>query len=365
MSGEAIFEPVKICGLPLRNRIVMAPMTRSFSTDGIPGPNVVEYYRKRAAGGTGLIITEGTWIPHSSAWNDANAPCLGNERQLAGWRVVVDAVHAEGGLIFPQLWHCGLIEEPVAGMGKPGLNIGAHQRGPSGIGGGMMKPSQPVGEPMTKAEIAEVIEAYGVAAGNAVTCGFDGIEIHGAHGYLIDQFLWHETNLRTDDYGGDIAGRARFACEVIKKCRDEVGPDFPISMRISQWKQQDFEARLASSPDELELLLALLVNAGVDIFHCSTRQHDVPEFEGDPLTFAGWVRKLSNRPVIAVGSIGQRADFTPANTDFAEGLVEEGNVDLLAIGRPMIANPDWVTLSRSGKTSELRAFDRTMLASLD
>lgn len=365
MIARTVFEPVTICGIPLRNRVVMSPMTRSCSPDGVPGPNVAEYYRRRAAGGTGLIITEGTWIPHSSASNDANVPVLGGDEQLAGWRAVVKAVHDEGGRIFPQLWHCGLIENPQAGAGKADLQIEPHQRGPSGLAGGMMKAPKPMGEPMREQEIREVVLAFGQAARNAAECGFDGIEIHGAHGYLIDQFLWHKTNLREDGYGGDLAARTRFAVEVIGECRSQVGKDLPISVRISQWKQHQFEAKLAETPDELAKLLAPLADAGVDIFHCSTRNHDAPEFEGSALTFAGWVRKLSGKPVIAVGSIGQDPKLAPTNIDFAAGMVERGEVDLIAIGRPLIANPDWVAKMKESNTSGLRAFDRSMLATLD
>lgn len=136
-----------------------------------------------------------------------------------------------------------------------------------------------------------MIAAFAQAADDAKRIGFDGIELHGAHGYLIDQFFWGKTNRRTDRYGGDLVDRTRFAVEIVKACRRAVGPDYPIALRFSQWKSSDYTAKLAETPDELARFLAPLANAGVDIFHCSTRRCWESEFIGSDLNLAGWTKK--------------------------------------------------------------------------
>ena len=222
-DSQALFTPFRIKNLTLPNRIVMAPMTRAHSPGGIPGDDVAAYYARRAKNGVGLVLTEGTAPATPEALNDPNVPWFYGEAALAGWKKVEQAVHAEGGLIMPQLWHVGMRR-------KPGdlPNPEARPLGPSGLG----EPGQPVNQPMSEAEIARVIEGYAKSAADAERLGFDGIEIHGAHGYLIDQFFYAGTNLRTDRWGGGIAGRTRFGCEVIKACRRAVRPEFPIFLKI-------------------------------------------------------------------------------------------------------------------------------------
>ena len=254
-STQALFTPFPIKSLTLPNRIVMAPMTRSFSPGGIPGEDVVAYYKRRAESGVGLIVTEGTYIPHPSAGFDPRVPRLYDEPALNGWRHVVDQVHAVGGHMFSQLWHVGMQMS-----GGPGPKDGAHPVGPSGEFA------------MTQSDIDAVIEAYGKAARSAQEIGFDGIELHAAHGYLIDQFFWSKTNQRTDRYGGDLIARTRFATEIIREVRRSVNPEFPVALRFSQWKIGDFDAKMVASPNELGEFLRPLVDAGVDLFHCSTRR---------------------------------------------------------------------------------------------
>ncbi|KHL71799.1 1,2-oxophytodienoate reductase, partial [Pseudomonas putida] len=238
MSTNPLFKPFALGALELPTRVVMAPMTRSFCPGGVPHEGVVEYYRRRAASGVGLIITEGTTVEHKAANGYANVPRFHGEDALAGWKRVVDAVHAEGGRIVPQLWHVGAVRrlgtEPDAGV--PGY-------GPSE----KVKDGQVLVHGMTHGDIREVIAAFAAAARDAQAIGMDGVEIHGAHGYLIDQFFWAASNRREDEYGGDLAGRSRFAIELIQAVRAAVGPDFPIILRFSQWKQQDYNARLVET----------------------------------------------------------------------------------------------------------------------
>jgi 2,4-dienoyl-CoA reductase-like NADH-dependent reductase (Old Yellow Enzyme family) len=217
-SLEILFKPTRIGGLDPHNRIAMAPMTRAVSSGGVPGENGARYYRRRAEGDVGLIITERTFIPHPSAGHDENAPRIHGDDALNGWRRVVEQVHDAEARIFAQLWHVGLVRKPqVDGVGRlydggPGSDDRFSR---SGIIGGNGLPFERVGRPATLNEIRGAMEAYSAAARTAKALGFDGVEIHGAHGYLIDQFLWDQTNLREDEYGGDIGRRNRFAAEVI------------------------------------------------------------------------------------------------------------------------------------------------------
>jgi len=356
-SPQALFTPFSFKGLTLPNRIVMAPMTRSFSPGGIPGEDVAAYYRRRAEGGVGLIITEGTYPPHPAAGFDPKVPHLYGDAALNGWRRVVDQVHAAGGRIFSQIWHVGL---QVSGGSQP--LEGQHPMGPSGE------------YAMTQGDIDAAVHAYAQAARSAQEVGFDGVELHGAHGYLIDQFFWEKTNQRTDGYGGDFIARTRFAADAIREVRQRVGPEFPVALRISQWKIGDYEAKLAKTPAELEQFLRPLVEAGVDLFHCSQRRLGDPEFQGSDLNLAGWTKKMTGKPTITVGSVTLDADFTksfgsPESTavtgiDNLLDRLEHGEFDLVAVGRALIANPDWSSKVKAGTLSDLHPFDRSLLTSL-
>ena len=366
-----LFDPVTLGSLELRNRLVMAPMTRAFSPGGVPGPNVADYYRRRAEGGVGLIITEGTWVGHLSASNDPNVPNFYGEEALAGWREVCRQVHGAGGKIVPQLWHVGAAaKSEVSEIYADEAAVETERLGPSGL----VKAGVEGGRAMIACEIEAIVEAYADAAGNAAALGFDGVEIHGAHGYLVDQFFWHETNARSDDFGGDIAARTRFAAEIVRRIRSQTTPDFPIILRFSQWKMQDYGARPWPTPNELEAFLRPLVDAGVDIFHCSQRRYWDPEFIGSDLNLAGWTRKLSGKPTITVGSVTLSAEMiatvmegqtaTPRSiADLVERL-ERQEFDLVAIGRALITNPDWPRMVASGRVGDLNPFSVGALAQL-
>ena len=346
----------------------MAPMTRNMSPGNVPGDNVVEYYRRRAEGGTGLIITEGTCVGHKAASGYPDVPFIAGEQALAGWRKVVEAVHAEGAKIAAQLWHVG-------GMRRPGVEPGGDLLGYSPSG--MVIPGKVVGHVMTADDIQETIQAFIQAAVDAKAVGFDAVEVHGAHGYIVDQFFWEGNNVREDEYGGNREKRSRFATDIISGIRAAVGEDFPIILRFSQWKQQMFEARLADTPEQLGEFLAPLVTAGVDIFHCSTRRFWEPEFEGSDLNLAGWTKKLTGKPTITVGSVSLDADFIPekgetlfrsgniASLDSLTERLENDEFDLVAIGRAMIANPDWANKVQAGQLQQLRAYDKQMLMNLE
>ena len=367
-SENPLFRPFKLGDMTLKNRIVMAPMTRNFSpNNNIPGDNVVEYYRRRAEGGVGLIVTEGTCVGHIGASGYPGVPYFHGEERLAGWKKVVNAVHEAGGKIAPQLWHVGAVrktgtmpEGDVPGYGPSGMNV----------------PGKVNREVMSQKDIDDVIGAFAQAAADAKETGFDAIELHGAHGYLIDQFFWEGTNQRNDHYAGSIESRGRFAVELIEAVRQAVGPDFPIIFRWSQWKLQDYSARLAKNPQELERFLLPLSNAGVDIFHCSQRRFWESEFEGVELNLAGWTRKITGKPAITVGSVGLDAVFTPkpgemtfreadpASLDTLLDRMNEKEFDLVAVGRALISNPAWVNLVQEKRMDELKPFRKENLGEL-
>lgn len=362
-----LFTPFRLGKFTLPNRIVFPPMGLQVCEGGVPGEEAAQYYARRAQGGASLVITEGVYIDHPSSGDN---PLLGRfhgEDALAGWRRVAAQVHAHGGICVPELWHVGLIYRgPDVLTGGPlAYRAELGQVSPSGY----IDPANKVCEGMTLAQIKNVIAAYARGARKAVDLGFDGIELHGAHGYLIDQFLWKALNHRTDRYGGSPRARGQFAAEIVEACRAELSPGMPIILRISHWKMVDYNARLADTPQELAELLAPVVEAGVDLIDCSQRRFWEPAFDDDSdMNLAGWVKKVTGVPTCTIGSIGLDSDFF---TNLGEGRTsgldlerlddlmrrfERGDFDLVAVGRAMIAEPDWPRLVRAGQLDRLKPF---------
>ncbi len=361
LSPEPLFTPFESPKLTLKNRIAMAPMTRMRSPDGVPGQDVADYYRRRAENQVGLIITEGTVVDHPAANGYPGIPYFHGDKSLAGWANVVKAVHGAGGKIFPQLWHVGSVRK--AGT-PPDPTVPGYS--PSGLAkaGGKV-----VCHEMTKDDIRAVVKAFGDAARAAKDIGMDGVELHGAHGYLIDQFFWEGTNRRTDEYGGSLVKRTRFAVEVIEAVRKAVGDDFPVMLRWSQWKQQEYTARLAPTPEELAQFLKPLNDAGVDIFHCSTRRYFLPEFDGSTLNLAGWTKQLTGKPVMTVGSVGLDTEFTMTMATSApvqqvsdiDPLITRfnaGEFDLVSVGRALLADPAWASKIRAGHWDQVQVYTK-------
>ncbi len=364
-AADVLSRPVALNGLTVPNRIAMAPMTRAFSPGGIPGADVASYYARRAAAGVGLIVTEGTYVGHESAGQSDAIPRFHGEEQLAGWAKVAEEVHAAGGTIVPQLWHIGMVRE----QGQPPF-ADAPAVGPSGLRVGA---TEPTGKAMTQRDVDDVIGAFAEAAAAAERIGFDGVELHGAHGYLIDQFLWEGTNRRTDAYGGSAVARTKFAAEIAAAVRETVSPEFPVIFRFSQWKQEAYRARLAETPEELEAILAPLAAAGVDAFHASTRRYWLPEFDGSDLNLAGWTKKLTGKPVITVGSVGLDGDFLKGFAGEGSPLrgiddlldrLESEEYDMVAVGRALLQDPQWAAKVLAGRFDELKPFDAAALQTL-
>lgn len=362
-AGHTLLQSVPFGNEILTSRLVMAPMTRIFSPDGVPGENVAQYYRKRAENGIGLIITEGTAINHPAAVMSPDIPRFYGEDALNGWANVVNEVHEAGGKIIPQLWHVGAARR--AGS-EP--NIDAPPVSPSGIT--LKGKHNDKIMALTKEEVTEMIATYAEAAANAKRIGFDGIELHGAHGYLIDQFFWEVTNKRDDEYGGDLGERTKFAADIVRACRKEVGPNFPIVFRYSQWKGTDYQAKLANNSKELEQLLTPLVEAGVDIFHCSTRRIWEPEFKDeDPsLNLAGWTKRITKKPTIAVGSVGiNRAYLSNQDNDHVtiqdnlkliDEKIKAEEYDYVAVGRALLADPKWAVKLKNGELDQVTHYTK-------
>lgn len=358
---SVLFRPFRLKSLELKNRIVMAPMTRNQAPNGIPGDPSVAYYRRRAEGDVGLILSEGTVVDRPTSRNEPGIPFFHGDAALAGWKRVIDAVHGAGGRMAPQIWHTG------STVGSSGWLPETPVESPSGL----LAPEKPRGETMSEEAIADTVAAFARAAADAKRLGFDTVEIHGAHGYLIDQFFWSGTNVRDDGHGGaTIKHRSRLAGEVVAAIRKAVGPDFPIILRVSQWKQQDYGARLAETPERMADWLQPLVDAGVDILHCSQRRFWDPEFpdvDGEKgLNFAGWAKKLTGAATISVGSVGLSGDFfgafggkgsTTAGLDSLLERMARDEFDLIAVGRALISDAEWVAKIKTGANAELKGFD--------
>ncbi len=367
-SNTPLFEPFSIRGLKVPNRIVMAPMTRSFSPGGVPGNDVANYYAKRAKADVGLILTEGTTVDRGGASNDPRVPNFHTDAALAGWQDVADKVHSFGGKIAPQLWNVGMMRKPGTGPHPDAISDSPSGKTHTG--------TQVMVEP-TDEEVADMVTAYARGAANAARLGFDAIEIHGAHGYLIDQFFWDVMNSRTGKYGGTLVERAQFAGDIIRECRAALGKDMPIILRFSQWKQQAFEARLAETPQELEAFLSVFADAGVDILHASQRrwwEAEFPEIDGENgLNLAGWCKKLTGLTTITVGSVGLSSDFIGAFTgsgsktrpisDVIERL-DKGEFDLVAVGRALLQDPLWAQKVKEERYDDLMDYDAVSLKSL-
>ncbi len=346
MSDYSIlFKPFTTPKLHFPGRVTMAPMTRFQCLKGVPGQNVADYYHRRANNDVGFIMSEGITIDHPTASPSCNVPSLSTHEAREGWKNVVSTVHGAGSKMGCQLWHAGTIRVPADAP-----NPDCENSAVSAVSGF-------AGTPLSDEAIQDIVDAYVRSACCAVNAGFDAIEIHCAHGYLLDQFLWSTTNLRAGRWGGaKPEERAALPVEVVRQVRREVGEDFPIFARLSQWKQQDFEARLWNSPKELETIMGLFVDAGVDIFDCSLRRYWEPEYENSTLNLAGWIKRLTGKPTMAVGSVGLEGDFltaflrtgtVPASLDNLVKRMEEGEFDLIAVGRALMNDPAWLAKVRN------------------
>ena len=332
-------------GLRLQNRIVMAPMTRCFADSNLaPGPASVDYYRARAD--AGLIVTEATMIdPEAQGY--PGTPGIYSAVQTGAWRRVVDAVHEAGGRIFCQLWHTGRLAHSHYTGSRPVAPSAVAMEGPLPRASHL---SYEKPKAMDLGEILRVQTRYAEAAQNAVEAGFDGVELHAANGYLVDQFLHQQTNRRTDAYGGTPENRARFALEVVDRMVSAIGP-YRVAIRLSPQAYAHLEY-VAGDEEAFAYLLAELNRRPLAYVH-------VAAFDGNQ-----HYDYLGGRPVDYVrdryaGTVIGCGGYT---AETAENDLREQRIDLAAFGRSFIANPDLVDRFRSG--SPLSPYDETLLEHL-
>ena len=329
----------------------MAPMTRNQSPGGIPTQEVIAYYSRRAKAEVGLIITEGIEVSHKASSAYPNVPRLDSNEAKEAWKKVVEGIKNNNGAVIAQLWHCG-------GFRKLGMQ--PNPEVPGHTASGLVKPGKKVAHEMTLNDIKETIDAYASDAKICEEIGFDGVEIHGAHGYLIDNFFWSGTNIREDEYGGSIENRSQFVSDIIKSIRENVSQNFIVGLRFSQWKQHDFEAKLASNPEELKTILTSPVESGLDYLHSSMRRFWESEFTGSKENLAYWTKKITNIPTIGVGSVGLDSDFidmtapaTPTSIDKAIDDITNDKYDLIAVGRALLSDHEWVLKLKDGRVYDV------------
>lgn len=331
-----LFDKLSAKGLELQNRLVMAPLTRSRAIGNVPNDLMETYYAQRA--NAGLIIAEGT-APSPNGLGYPRIPGIFNRQQVAGWRRVTDAVHAKGGKIFIQLMHTGRVSHPL------NLPAGAKVVAPSAIGLEQTKmytdeqgPQPiPVPEAMSQKDITTALEEYVQAARNAVEAGFDGVELHAANGYLLEQFINPAANQREDEYGGSIENRARFVLEVAEAVVEAIGPE-KVGIRLSP-----HGAFNEMDPDYPEVdatyhyLAEELGKIGLVYIHLVDHSS-----MGTPQVPASIKREIRERfPNLLILSGGYDAER-------AEKDLQAGHADLIAFGRPFLANPDLVTRLKEG-----------------
>jgi 2,4-dienoyl-CoA reductase-like NADH-dependent reductase (Old Yellow Enzyme family) len=348
-----VLTPVRIRGLELPNRAVVAPMSRvSTSGDGVPTGPMAEYYAHFAAGGFGLIISEGTYLDHQHSQAYPNQPAIVTEEQVAGWRAVTEAVHAAGAKIMLQLMHAGALVQhnhhrrtaiAPSAVDPKGTKMPAY-----GGDGPFARPAA-----ATMSDISGVVAGFAASAARARAAGFDGVEVHGANGYLIDQFLTTYTNLRDDAYGGDARRRVRLAAEILSAVRHAVGPEYPVGIRLSQTKVNDLDYRWPGGVREAETIFGAVADAGVDFIHLASEGRDwldTATMEND-VTITRVARDVTGLPVIANGGMHDPGQ--------ARHVLDGGHADLVALGRGALANPDWPR--RIAGERHIEEFDSTIL----
>lgn len=352
MNALPLFTPSSIGKVTLKNRLVVAPMTRvTASEEGVASERMKAYYEDFTRGGFALVISEGIYI--DKEWSQAYAFQAGltSPQQVAGWRDVTDAVHQQGGHIFAQIQHSGALsqgnsfrEGTVAPSAlRPVGNQMTFYRGEG---------EYPVPRALSEEEIQGIISSFADAASNAVNqAGFDGVEIHGANGYLLDQFFTDYTNLRTDCWGGDIAGRLQLILEVIKSVRQRLGQAIPVGIRISQGKVNDFFHKWANGEDDARIAFTLLAESGIDYLHLTEYEAWQPAFPGNLLSLIELGRKYApNLTIMANGSLHDECRALQ---------VMEMGADFIALGRGALANHDWPQRVANGKS--VREFDNAIL----
>lgn len=350
VDNPSVLNGYSFGGLPLNNRLVVAPMSRVSGTEeGVPTQRMVSYYGSFAEGGFGLIITEGIYTDEDFSRSYAYQPGLSTSEQVAGWQDVVDAVHEAGGFIFAQLMHGGVLSQLLENTIGPSAIKPKGEKMPEYGGSG----EYPVPTEMMESDLQQTLAGFATAATNAQDAGFDGVEIHGANGYLLDQFITGYTNQRDDQYGGSTSERTRFPCEVVRAVKEVVGEGFPVGIRLSQGKVNDHGYRWPGGREDAEAIFAAVAEAGVDYLHIASEGRDWRESAkiDDETTITQLAKRVTGLPVITNGGMH--------DPELAETVLREGHGDLVALARGAMANPDWPHRLRDGR--DFNDFDPSMI----
>ncbi|GAB6387558.1 oxidoreductase [Stutzerimonas marianensis] len=346
-----LFDPLKLNALTLPNRAVLAPMTRvSAEPEGMANEMMRDYYQAFAEGGFGMLITEGIYTDTAYSQGYFNQPGLATEAHRDSWVPVVTAVHQAGAAIVAQLMHGGA---QTQGNIHHARHVAPSAVQPDGRQLSFYGGEGPYATPaeMTETEIQEAIEGFVQAARHARAAGFDGVELHGANGYLLHEFMSAEFNQRTDRWGGDYKARLALPLEVIRAVRDAVGADFVVGMRLSQGMVTNSRLKWDGGVEAARDRFVTLAGAGLDYLHVTEYDAGAPAFDGGP-SLAAIAKECVSIPVVANGGIATGAQ--------AEALLERGEADLLAIGKAALANHDWPIRVREGV--ELTEFDYDMFS---
>lgn len=350
-SYPHLFQPGRIGSLEIKNRMVTAPMTRvSADPDGVPNPPMIDYYRAYGEGGFGLVITEGTYIDETHAQGYRNQPGIANERHVEGWRPIVEAVHATGTPIFQQLIHAGaLIQESASDRGAiaPSAIQPKGEKLPFYYGEGPFD----VPAEISEGQIEETVNGFADAARRSLEAGFDGVEIHGANGYIVDQFLTTYTNQRTDGFGGSLDNRLRFPAAVLRAVVEAVGDRGQVGIRISQTKVNDFEHVWEGGVDDARMVFSTLAAENPDYIHISTHKGLETVF-GTDRHLADYAKEYSGLTIVACGALN--------DPERADGIVARGEADFTAMAKGALADPSLP--SKVGAGIEPIPFDRGMIS---
>jgi 2,4-dienoyl-CoA reductase-like NADH-dependent reductase (Old Yellow Enzyme family) len=364
-ATDPLFSPLVLNTTPVRNRFYLPAMQRG-SRGYRPTAGMAATLRTTAEQGPGVIITEGAAPEHPAGYWQPAFSILGRDT-ADDWGLVVREVLGTGDVVvLMQLWHPGALRLVVDGIENP------YPEHPAWSPSGLIQEGRPNGVAMTRRDLEDTKNAYVDSARIAQSLGAHGIELHCAHGYLLDLFLWHESNIRTDEYGGDtLAERAAYPAEIIAAIRAATGPDFIVSVRFSQWKEVDYGAKIAQHPDDFGPFLERMEQAGANVFHISARRFDAPGWpELDPRkSVAAWVKTMTDLPVMTIGSVGLSTDLASDVFDDKDPLLqveddvirvrqglETGDFDMIGVGRAQISNPDFVDRVRRGDYDGLREF---------
>lgn len=346
---QNLFQPGSLGSINPSNRLVVAPMTRiSGKSDGTIGPLMTEYYVNFAKGGFGVIITEGVYTDQAYSQGYINQPGIATNAHLQSWKPLVTEVKSHGAKFIMQLMHAGALSQHNAHENYSKAPSAITPKGEQmsfyhGIG------AYPTPQAMSQVDINQVVEGFVQSAERVKEAGFDGVEIHAANGYLLDQFLTDYTNKRTDNYGGTVVNRLSLTCEIATAVRKQVGSDFVIGIRISQGKVNDFEHKWRGGVDEAAVIFKTLAKSGIDYIHTTEYEADKPAFAEGP-SLASLARKFSALPVIANGAM--------SDAKRASALLHKGDADFVSIAKGALANNNWPMQVRDGQP--LKEFDFQM-----